>query len=183
LKIWRIPGSVVVALVVARAGWAETYPLAETVQAADHFQVHLDMTVAGEIRANKDGKPNPLKLTATVTHEFPERVLTVSPKGVPEKVARYYETAKAVISLGGDRSERALRPERRLLVAQRHQDDSLVYCPAGTLTREELELTTEHFDTLALTGLLPGKAVAVGESWPVANATAQALCHFEGLTA
>src|SRR5262249_54343283 len=45
-----------------------------------------------------------------------------------------------------------------------------------------LELTSEHFDTLALTGLLPGKAVAVGDTWKVANTVVQALCTFEGLT-
>src|SRR5205823_4006314 len=42
--------------------------------------------------------------------------------------------------------------------------------------------TSEHFDTLHLTGLLPGKAVSPGTTWKVSNAVAQALCNFEGLT-
>ncbi len=33
-----------------------------------------------------------------------------------------------------------------------------------------------------MTGLLPGKAVAVGDTWKVNNSAAQALCHFDGLT-
>src|SRR5262249_39921204 len=43
-------------------------------------------------------------------------------------------------------------------------------------------LVSEHFDTLSLTGLPPGKAVGVGETWNVPNAVVQALCGFEGLT-
>ncbi len=88
----------------------------------------------------------------------------------------------ADISVGGDKSERKLRPKRTLIVAQRSNDQPLVYAPAGPLTREELELVGEHFDTLALTGLLPGKAVAKGDTWTIKNSTAQALCNFEGLT-
>src|SRR5436305_1556599 len=95
---------------------------------------------------------------------------------------RLNDKAAATIAVGKDRSERSLRPGRRLVVAQRHQDVPLVYSPAGPLFREELELTSEHFDTLHLTGLLPGRAVSVGDTWKVANGVAQALCGFEGLT-
>jgi len=49
------------------------------------------------------------------------------------------------------------------------------------LTRQELEAVSEHFDTLCLTGLLPNKEVAVEDSWKISNATAQAVCLFEGL--
>src|SRR5262249_54347318 len=75
-----------------------------------------------------------------------------------------------------------LRPDRSLMIAQRVKDQTLVFCPSGLLTREELEWT-EHFDTLAPTGLLPTKGVSVGDTWKVANLTAQLLCHFEGLAA
>jgi hypothetical protein len=45
-----------------------------------------------------------------------------------------------------------------------------------------MELTSEHFNTLALPGLLPGKQVKVGDTWPVSNDIAQLLCCFEGLS-
>ena len=51
---------------------------------------------------------------------------------------------------------------------------------AGCLTREELDVT-DHFDTLAVTGMLPTKEVAIGETWKLGNVAAQALCHFQGL--
>src|SRR5262249_19754808 len=66
------------------------------------------------------------------------------------------------------------------VVAQRDKDDLLVYSPNGGFTQEELELTHDHLDTLALPGLLPGKAVAVGDTWKLPNAVAQAPCRHEG---
>jgi hypothetical protein len=140
------------------------------------------MKLSGEIKVSKDGKRVPLKLEATAVHEFPERILSVGSSGLPDKSARIYEKARATILVDGEKSERLLRPDRKLLVAQRSKDQPLVYSPAGTLTREELELTSEHFDTLFLIGLLPGKEVAIGEIWKVSNPVAQAVCNFEGLT-
>jgi hypothetical protein len=179
---WRALAGMTVLLAMTPWAAAETYPLAETVKQGDCYRIHIEMTLSGELKVNRDGKPAPLKLTATASHEFPERVLNVGSGGLLEKTARAYETAKAAINVGDDRSERTLRPERTLQVAQRVKDQLLVYAPSGPLAREELELTSEHFDTLALLGLLPGKAVAVNDSWKIANPVAQALCNFEGLT-
>jgi hypothetical protein len=183
MAAWRTLGVVVVVLASARVGWGQTYTLSENLQAGDCFRVHLDMKLSGQIKVHKDEKAVVLKQEATAVHEFPERVLNVGAGGLPEKTARVYEQAKASIAIDRDRSERVLRPARSLIVAQRYKDQPLAYCPVGALMREELELTGEHFDTLCLTGLLPGKAVAVGETWNVTNAVAQALCGFEGLTA
>jgi hypothetical protein len=182
MAAWRTLGSVVVLLAGAGLASAQTYTLAEPVQAGDCAKLHLEMTLAGELKVTRDGKAVPLTLAAAATHDFAERVLAVGKSGLPEKAARVYTNARATIRAGDGRSERALRPERQLVVAQRHGDPFLVYSPAGPLSREELELAGEHLDTLALTGLLPGKAVAVGETWKVDNAVAQALCSFDGLT-
>jgi hypothetical protein len=165
------------------SGWAQTYELAEVPQAGDCAHIRLDMTLNGEMRVTKEGKIVPLKMAATATHDFPERVLATGPNGALRKTARVYETAKAAITIGGDKSERTLRADRRLLVAQLDKGQAMVYCPAGPLTSEELQLTSEHFDTLALAGLSPGRAVKVGETWKVTNEAAQALCAFEGLAA
>jgi hypothetical protein len=183
MATWHILGSVVLVLAVTRTGAAQTFSLVETPKAGDCFRIYQDMNLSGEIRVTREGKPAPIKLTATATHDFPERTLTIGPAGLPQKSARVYETAKAIITVGSDHSERTLRSQRQLVVAQRDKEPALLYCPAGPLTREELELTGEHFDTLAITGLLPGKAVKLGDTWPVPNAVAQALCNFEGLTA
>jgi hypothetical protein len=178
---WRILGTVGVLLAAVPSGWGQSYPLAEAVQTGDCFRVTLDMKLSGEMRIRKPDGILPLKLEATGSHTFPERVLAVGAAGLAEKSARVYETAKASITVGKDTNERILRDDRHLLVAQRVKDQLLVYSPAGTLRREELDLTAGHFDTLAVTGLLPGKSVAVGDTWEVPNAVAQAVCNFEGL--
>ncbi|HZT82995.1 MAG TPA: hypothetical protein VFA26_22385, partial [Gemmataceae bacterium] len=182
MAVWRIPAVALVLAVAAGSAAAQNHTLAEPVKAGDCFRYQIDMSLAGEMRFQQDGKATTRKLAATASHQFPERVLAAASTGLAEKTARRYETAKAVITLGNDKTERTLRAERRLIVAQRHKDDFVVYCPGGPLTREELELVAEHFDTLALTGLLPGKAAAVGDTWKIPNAVAQALCNFEGLT-
>ena len=181
MAAWRIVGTVVCLLAVSVAH-AETVPLTESAQSGDCYQIRLEMKLSGQMKVQRNGAAAALELTASATHEFPERVLLVGTSGLPEKVARLYTTAQSVIVVAGDRSERTLRPDRRLCVAQRYRDQLIVYCPAAALTRDELDLTNDHFDTLNLAGLLPGKDVSVGDSWTVGNAVVQALCNFEGLT-
>ena len=64
-----------------------------------------------------------------------------------------------------------IRPEVRLLVAERRERDGpvVVISPAGPLTWDELELVQGLGDPLTLADLLPEKPVAVGEHWRVRN--------------
>src|SRR6266446_174576 len=182
MVLWRLLASTAIILIAADTGSAQNYSLKEMLKVGDCFRYHLEMNLKGEIHVSADGKPTIIPLEAHAEHDFPERILALNSKGIPEKSARLYETAKATIKAGPDRTERSLRTDRRLQVAQRHNDQALVYAPAGALTREELALTSEHFDTLTLTGLLPQKEVEIGASWKVTDAVAQGLCAFEGLT-
>jgi hypothetical protein len=182
MNAWRLVGTAATLFLAASVGRAQSYSLAETAKAGDCFRVQLEMNLTGEMRIQRDGKVVSMPEEATATHEFAERVLQVGKDGAVEKSARIYEMAKAVITVNKERSERLLRADRKLLVVQRVKDQSLVYCPAAALSRPELDLTGGHFDTLAATGLLPEKAVAVGDTWKVPSAVAQAVCGFEGLT-
>jgi hypothetical protein len=161
---------------------AQTYVLAENNRPGDCFRVRLEMKLQGEMRVTRNGRQVPLKLQALSGHDFWERTLSVGKESYPDKSCRSYDRAHAVIDRERDHSDRSLRNERSLIVAQRVKDHSTVYCPLGALTRDELELTAEHFDTLAISGLLPDKPVAIGATWRIANSAAQALCSFEGLT-
>jgi hypothetical protein len=178
-QIWASAAIFFITIQTARA---EKYNLSDAPKPGDCFRIHLEMTLKGELRVSAEGKATTIPLEARAEHDFPERILAVSSKDLPEKSARVYEKAQATIKAGPDLTERKLRPERRLQVAQRHNDVSLVYSPAGSLTREELALTSEHFDTLVLTGLVPQKEVSIGETWKITDAVAQGLCAFEGLT-
>jgi hypothetical protein len=161
---------------------AQTCTLTETPAVGDCFQYRIDMKLTGEMRfVSEDAQTVPVKLSAQARHAFAERALAVT-AGLVHKSARVYESATASIERGRDRSENTLRPNRKLIVSQRHKDQHLVYSPAGALLQGELEVVSEHFDTLALTGLLPGKAVKVGDSWKLSHAVAAALCSLEQMT-
>lgn len=182
MGVWRVLGTLGLLLAAAPFGWAQNCTLVETNHPGECFKIQLDMKLSGEIRIRKDDKTDSIKLEASAAHEYPERILTVAQDGQVEKTARLYEAAKASISAGGDRAERTLRPERRLIVAQFYKDQSLVYAPSGPLMREELDLTADQFNSAVVAGILPGKEVALGDSWKVSSSIVQALCNFEGLT-
>jgi hypothetical protein len=168
-------------LLAAGLASAQTYSLAEELKAGDCFRVRMRMTLTGEMRVNRDGKPFPLNQSAEAAHEFAERILMVDKAGLAEKSARRYSTAKASITVGKDSSQRSLPADSGVVVAQRGKDQVVLYNPTNALSHEELD-ALEHLDTLTLPGLLPGKAVKVEETWKIASTAVQALCHFEGLT-
>jgi hypothetical protein len=178
---WRTLGGLVV-LFAAAAAQAQTVALKEAPLDGSYFRVKLHLDLTGELRVYQQDKVTPLKQTATADHEFLERVLKADDAAAAvRKSARYYTRAAADISTDGKPQRLALRNERRLSVAQCFSEQRLVYCLKGPWTRDELELA-QHFDTLHLPGLLPGKDTAVGETWKVGNAAVQALCAFDGLT-
>src|SRR5262245_11594117 len=178
---WRNLGVLVGLCVIAPAGLAQTQSLTDAPRAGDCTRYDLALTLKGEVRVARDGKTVALPMTATAAHQFTERILDAKEKGLPTKVARWYDLAKSTVTVDGSPSVKSLREERRLMVAQRDPDRLTCYSPAGPLTRDELELAGEHFDTLAITGILPEKDVKVGDSWPLPNEAVVALCQFEAL--
>ena len=179
---WRTLGilAITLALPPLAAAQTPTYPLSESLKNGDCFHIKLGMKLNGEWKVQRDDAQVPLQLAANAAHDFAERVLAVTPAGSAAKCARYYHQARAAITAGGKSSERTLRAEQRLVVAQWHKDQLYTFCPDGPLTRDEVE-TLEHFDTLHIPGLLPGKAVGIGETWKLANVVAQGLCGFDAL--
>ena len=164
----------------ATPAWAEGANLTETPREGDCFRITTVTEVAGVLKTTRDGKPAAVKISAKNEHVFVERVMSAD-KAVVRKAARFYLTAAASATVDGDRVQRTLPSDRQLIVAQRTGDALFCYSPQGPLTRPDLEVVSEHFETLHLTGLLPGKEVAVGESWKLDSLVAQSLCLFDGL--
>jgi hypothetical protein len=165
---------------VATPAWADGVLLQETPHEGECFRITTETRVTGNLKVTRDGKPAAVKINAKNEHVFVERVLSAD-KAVARKAARFYQTAAANATVDGDRVQRTLPADRRLIVAQRTGDSLFCYSPQGPLTRPELEVVSEHFETLHLTGLLPAKEVAVGESWKLDSLVAQSLCLFDGL--
>lgn len=154
--------------------------LAEEVKPGDCFRYEIGLSVAGRMKVERDGKADTLPLTAKARHQFAERADVAADRGVGQ-VIRHYADAVSESVVGVDKSRRTLGADRRLIVAQRAADGTLHYCPNGPLTRDELDLVAEHFDTLCLPGLLPNKEVKPGDTWPIDGGAAQAACLFHGL--
>ncbi|HVS36323.1 MAG TPA: hypothetical protein VMS17_12205 [Gemmataceae bacterium] len=178
----RMFAAAAVLLAAGSAVRSETFVLAEPVQAGDCFHVAIDMKLTGEIRVHQNDNSVKLPLTTAAAHDFQERVLAADADGLIHKTARVYATANADIKVSNNAAQRTLRPDRRLVVAQRDKQQLLAYSTGGAFTQEELAMAHDHFNTLVLPGLLPGKAVAVGDTWKIPNAVAQEVCLFEGLT-
>lgn len=175
--MFRRAALAVVLTLMAQASVRAQHLLSEDALDNRCFHIQLSLELKGKAKVRQEGKELVFPQTAVATHSFDERILDAK-DGLAVKTARYYRKAEATITFDADVSKRALKPD--LLVAHRHKDQTVVYHPGKPLTQEEMELM-EHFDTLHLAGLLPGKAVAVGDAWKVPSQVAQALCDFDGL--
>jgi hypothetical protein len=178
---WQTLVSLVVALTLTGAAQAQSYSLAEAAQPDSYFRIKLSMGLSGELKVVVEDKEKALKESATAGHEYVERILEAGADGVATKSGRLYKEAKVAITVDGNNQVRSLRKDRMFMGAQRTRDGVLTYSREGPLTREEADVT-DHFDALALAGLLPTKDVALGDSWKIANLAAQALCHLQALS-
>lgn len=157
---------------------AQTYPLAEAVVAGGCSRVSITLGVTGKLKVQlPGGKAGSESLEAAATHVFIER------PDAADRAVRYYTRAGSTSVVSGTKLVRELGSDRRLIVVRPSPDGPLYFHPTLPLTRDDLDLVSEHFATHALPGLLPNKAVAVEESWRIPDETAKAVCQFDGLTA
>jgi hypothetical protein len=162
---------------------AQSLKLAESVAPGDCFRVELNLTVAGKLKVQlPGGKVGTESLDATASHAYAERV-EAADAGVVIRAIRAYAKAASTHVVSGGKQVRDLPANRRLIAIQQAADGPLHFHPDQPLTRDELELVSEHFDTLLLPRLLPVKEVTAGETWKMSDATARAVCFFDELKA
>jgi hypothetical protein len=179
MHVSRRLASCVIVLALAGSVRAQAVDLTEGPLADGYFHVEISLKLSGKNRFQRDGKTIEQPVSAQAKHQYDEKVLQAV-DGVVTKTVRDYKVAQAELKFGDTASRRSFRPGHELLVIQRVGDQHVAFSPKGNLTREEVDLT-EHFNTLALTGLLAGKQVKVGDSWTISPSVAQALCSLEGL--
>ncbi len=173
---------VLTGLLATNALSAQGVNLAEAPLDQRSVRNELTLELEGKVLSKQNGKDLSFPHKASARHVFVERFLDAKDGGSADKAARFYTTAEGTIRFNNNEaSHRSLRAERRFLVAQRVKEQIVSFSPKGPLTREEMEVT-EHLDTLALPGLLPGKMTEVGKSWAIPNRVVAALCELDGLT-
>ena len=151
----------------------------------DRVTVKLD--AGGELKFVEDKKVGREKMSVVAELEYAERTLAV-PKdevGGDKKAdaehfrsVRYYERAEAVIKVGEGGFKPTLRDERRLIGVE---NGNLLFSPMGPLARDELDLLEINGDSLLLDRLLPGRAVAQGDSWEQSEDLMTALLGLDSI--
>lgn len=162
---------------------AQTYELDEPVTDSRVFSVRQSMKLTGTLRAPlPGGKSIPLDMKGTVTQSFRERRLEgLGRDAKAYRMLRSYASARLRVTVGGEKTEKALKAASRLMVAQGGNSGLTVYGPAGPLTYDDLELLRMPGDSLSLLPFLPPGKVRVGGSWTPGGFAVQMLTGIDAV--
>jgi len=194
----------VFALVAAPAAAEETtFLLQPELKTGDSAMISVQLEVGGEmmvrqkaeteveISKSKTAKADvrlPLSVVARLRYQ--QRMLAVPDASESEKgthsVARslrHYLNASATIKIDEQGIERNLSERRRTLVAEVRSNRMAINGIDSTLTRDELDLVRVVGNPLVLDRLLPGRALAEGETWEHDAATLRLLLGMDHVAA
>lgn len=158
-------------LFLASSAWgedpADEYRLEEPVTDRRAFNVSVRMAVEGDVEfALGDGKSGKQPLEVDATIGYRERRLSGTGRdALALRSLREYAKPEARIKVGERLNFSQLRSDRRTVVAQGRREGVLIYSPSGPMNALELELLEHPADSVAALGLLPPRAVTVGEKW------------------
>ncbi len=160
------------------------FRLEEPVDDARVFGVGLRVAVNGKLQVGVgDAKVTPLPLNVSAALSYRERRLVgVGQDAEGLRAAREYEVSEADISVSDEKTHLKLPDALKLMVAQGRIEGIELFSLTGPLTNNELDLLRSPCDTLALPQVLPGKDVAIGESWTPAAWVPQLLAGVEAAT-
>ncbi len=159
----------------------EKHSLVSERQAGSLTRVDIALQVGGDLKLVTEGKPRNLPMSVVANVKYDEHLLTVDAENQPRRAIRYYDDARAVIKVEQGGEKPAISEARRLVVAEKPvKAAAVLFCPTGGLSREELDLIDVPANSLVIDRLLPGKSVALGESW---KQTDQTLADLLGLEA
>lgn len=175
-----LAGTLVISFFCCSSLRSQTALLKEQIKRDSTFHIELKMQLNGKLRFQVKDKISSLPITASADHQLVERTLNVDKDGLMTRVVREYLKAHSAFHVSSHRSSHSLRKECKVFVVQRPDGETLTWCITEPLYRSELDLT-QHLDTLALPGLLPGKETKVGEPWNLSKSVVQYLGHFNGL--
>jgi len=162
------------------AAAADPVTLQERFTPGYQYQVRMRTDLTGTLTppATKD-KPNPkqLELRGDSAFEYGERILAVE-QGQVAKSVRYYQRMELKRTVADKPQENKLRPTVRRLIVLRNKALKAPFSPDGPLLWSEIDLMRADVFTPALAGLLPLRAVQVGDTW---SATNPALVELTGM--
>ncbi len=178
---------------VAGALHAEAITFRTADSAAPAFRVSTRVTATGKpVLSAGQGKTAPHAMTARAEFAFTERRLPSGGRdALAFRAARDFQLAKmeSVVSPQGDSAAKIGQAETvvtlpqhlQLIVAEGRSSGVACYCPTSPMTRETIDLLELPGDPLALTALLPGKAMELEETWTPPEWAGQMLAAIEAI--
>ena len=129
-------------------------------------RVKVEWKVGGEVIDVVDKKEHREKLSVACNLDYEEKTLQVPTKAQDLSTSlRYYQQAEAAEMIGDRSFKPVLRSQRGLIAVRISSQKPLLFCPSGSLTREELELVDVQGNSLLMDRFLPDKPVAIGDAW------------------
>jgi hypothetical protein len=182
---WRylaVAGWLVVLGGAGRAGAQEAVRIQERFPAGyvHHVRALADLSGSLTLPAAK-GKPaaKPITIRGDSALEYDERILTLNAKSEVTKTIRLYKRMDFRRKVADQPQETSLRPAVRRLVVLRHKHMEVPFSPDGPLTWGEIDQVRTDVFTPALVGLMPDRAVRVGERWRATTSAVQELTDLE----
>ena len=157
-----------------------TYDLNVGPESPQVQQVKVVLEAKGDLKLNPDGKELkrvPMQVKGTL--EYQERFFDGKSTAATKKTVRYYSQAAVTMQINEGQAEQQLRDSRRLIACHLGGDSATLFSPMGPLTREELDLIEAPGNSAALAMLLPGKRVALRETWQLKEAVIARLVGLE----
>jgi hypothetical protein len=154
----------------------EAFPVGARYQAQIRVQLSGTLTLPAE-----KGKPDPkpLQLTGESSIDYEERVLSLDKDDKVNKTIRVFRRIDFERQLGTTPQKATLRPSVRRIVQVRMNNTEVPFSPDGPLTWGEIDLLRTDVFLPALAGLLPGRAVRVGERWKASVEAVKELTDYE----
>ena len=175
---------IVLQLLGARVGVADTYNLMEGSETPISYSVSVQLDVTGKLQtAIGSGKAASLTLKVDGQFRYRERSLPGTGRGAGSlRSLRHYEQAQANIKVNERATTSHLSDSRRLVVAHGKSDGIVFYSPAGTMSHSDLTLLQSPADSLTVRALLPQNPVGIGDTWNPPTWCLQMMTGIEAVT-
>jgi hypothetical protein len=155
--------------------------LAAQIAQGDTTQVKVKFELGGDlIDSDAVGQEQKMPLTAVGESQYYEQWLQGSADSAQAvRSRREYQTAQAKIQIDQGGINRQLPDDKKLIFASVDSGRASFRGATLSLTRQEYDLINTVVNSLALDQLLPGEALAEGESWEHSAASIGALLGME----
>lgn len=144
----------------------ERYLLQAKVPADAGSKVSITLEMGGEMLVPGEVEQDKLRTNVRAQLEYQEQIVAWSPdsSGVARSL-RHYERAQAQFRVEDQSNERVLPQDREWVLCELRHGESVVAGVGCSFTREQSDLLNVIANSLAIDRLLPGKEVALRESW------------------